>query len=89
MTRHGARHPEAQTGQDVRDLVGANIEIARVQAGLTNRVLAGEVGIDVRLLQKHKAGDSQPSAANLLKYARALRKPVGWFFEPHDAEAAA
>lgn len=87
MTRRNARH-ETTTAADLRHRVGAKIELRRVARNLKNRELADLVGIDVRLLQKHKAGDNMPSDENLLRYARALDVPVSWFFEDNDRAAA-
>lgn len=86
MTRHATRH-EPELAADLRKRVGEKIEAGRVAQGLKNRELAEAVGIDVRLLQKHKAGDNMPSDTNLIRYARALCKPVAWFFEA-EKEAA-
>jgi transcriptional regulator with XRE-family HTH domain len=88
MTRHETRHGET-SAQDLRQRVGSNIEIGRRAKKLTNRELAGLVDIDVRLLQKHKAGDNMPSDENLLRYARVLDRPVSWFFEQHGEEPVA
>lgn len=75
MTRQRTRQPQAQ---DLRDRVGERIRQA--QGARRNRDLADAVGIDVRLLQKHKAGDNMPSTENLARYARVLDKPLSYFF---------
>jgi transcriptional regulator with XRE-family HTH domain len=91
MTRRETRQDGAvaTTAADLRQRVGAKIEQRRVEQGLKNRQLADAVGIDVRLLQKHKAGDNMPSDENLLRYARALEVPVSWFFEERNGSKAA
>lgn len=90
MTRHEARHDEALQAQDVRVLIGENIKLAQAEAGI-ERVedLAHMVGLSLRLVQKHRAGDNAPGHANLIAYARVLGKPVAWFFERHSKRAAA
>lgn len=71
---------------ELRQRVGANISAA--QGTRKNREVADAVGIDVRLLQKHKAGDNMPGDETLLRYSRVLGRPVSWFFELHEEVAA-
>lgn len=87
MSRHETRHEDAQ---DVRELIGENIKLAQTEAGVeTVEELARLVGISLRLVQKHRAGDNAPGHGNLLAYSRALKKPVAWFFEDHSNGRAA
>lgn len=84
MARHETRQDVAQ---DIREIVGNRIRLAQAAKGLTTEELAREVGISLRLVQKHRAGDNAPGFDNLAKYGRALDKPIGWFFG--EAEVAA
>lgn len=42
--------------------------------------LAREIDVTLRVVQKWRAGDGQPSGANLVKLAKALGREPAWFF---------
>lgn len=91
MARHRTRHTEAggtADAQDLREIIGANITAGRTEKKVTVEELARAVGISLRLVQKHLAGDNAPGHENLLRYSRFFGKPVSWFFERHEKAAA-
>lgn len=77
MARQQKRHLEAA---QLRKVIGGRITEAQANAGLTTEELAREVGLGLRLVQKHRAGDNAPTLENLARYARVLDRPVSWFF---------
>lgn len=90
-----ARHEPRRNGtpaidpQALRDVIAANIKAAQSELGLRTEDLAREVGLGLRLVQKHRAGHNAPSFENLARYAQVLRRPIAWFFERHpEVEAA-
>lgn len=84
MARHGTRLPEAV---GLRKRIGARICEAQRERGLTNEELALEVGLGLRLVQKHRAGANAPTLENLARYGRVLDRPVAWFFEEEGVAA--
>lgn len=89
MTRREPRHEGADDAHELRLVIGENIKLAQAEAEIrTVDELARKVGISVRLVQKHRAGDNAPGHENLLVYSRVLGKPVAWFFERHQELAA-
>lgn len=84
MTRHEARHTEAP----VRLIIAARIRQAQEERGLKTEDLAQQTGIDLRLVQKHRAGDNAPGDTNLRRYAEALGKPLSFFFTGDPIERA-
>lgn len=83
MARRGTRLPET----DLRRTIGERLCEAQRERGLTNDALAREVGLGLRLVQKHRAGDNTPSLENLARYGRVLGKPVAWFFDTEEKAA--
>lgn len=82
------RDSRSLTAPALRKRLGDRIVEAQEEAGIeTVEELARRVGLSLRLVQKHRAGDNAPSLANLGKYARVLGKPVAWFFEDEKAAA--
>lgn len=82
MSRQTTRHPES-----VRHVIARNLRAAQAESGLDNEALAREVGLGLRLVQKHRAGHNAPSLDNLARYAKVLKKPVSFFFEDEKAAA--
>lgn len=55
---------------DIR--IGANIRNRRVELGLTQQALAGQIGVSYQQIQKYETGANRVSAARLLDLAAAL-----------------
>lgn len=47
------------------------------------------MGVGLRLVQRWRAGDGEPSGLNLVRLAAALRREPAWFYEEAGLEAAA
>lgn len=70
-------------------LLAANIKQAMAEREVTVDALAAELGISPRLLQKWRAGDTQPRHDNLARLGFALGRDVAWFYTDHSLERAA
>lgn len=76
---HDARKPT-----EADRFVGQQMRQARRELGLTQDALASLLGVTFQQIQKYEAGHSRLSAGRLRDVAIALRKPVGFFYEPFD-----
>jgi transcriptional regulator with XRE-family HTH domain len=56
------------------------------QLALTQRELAGLVGVDPMTVSRWERGKAEPGMAQLRRLAQLSEKPVAWFFE--DLEEA-
>ena len=62
--------------------VGTRIQLARKLSGQSQSDLAEKAGkITFQQVQKYESGANRVSCSRLLMIARALEKPVGFFFE--------
>ena len=69
-------------------MLGQRLKEARIEAGLSQRQLCGEV-ITRNMLSQIESGKARPSMQTLTYLAQALDKPVSWFLEEQPAEAPA
>lgn len=60
--------------------LGERIKTARIEAGLSQRQLCGEV-CTRNMLSMIESGRAKPSMETLRHFARQLGKPLGWFLE--------
>ena len=68
--------------------VGRQIAMVRVQSDVSQAQLARAIGISFQQLQKYENGRNRVSASMLYEIAKALKVPVGRFFQGlpgHDA----
>jgi transcriptional regulator with XRE-family HTH domain len=72
-----------------RRIVTRNITLAREQVEISTRRLAREAKVNERQLRGWQAGDTEPSAPNLIKLGRVLGQSLEWFYEDHDDEPEA
>jgi transcriptional regulator with XRE-family HTH domain len=77
--------PSAETPDGFAD----RLKQAQAEAGLKNEDLARVVGVSVRLLQRWRSGDGEPSGPNLAALTRALGREASWFFADHDPDRQA
>jgi len=84
-----ARRETRLSETDLRRTIGLRLCEAQRERGLTNDALAREVGLGLRLVQKHRAGDHAPTLENLARYGRVLGRPVAWFFGADNLKDAA
>ena len=63
---------------DTRKL-GKKIKLARVEADLTQTLLALKINAKQKSISRYETGASLPSLETLVKIAKALKKPIGYF----------
>lgn len=64
-----------------REKLGKKIKLARVEADLTQTQLARKIDAKQKSISRYETGASSPSIETLLKIAKALKKPPGYFLE--------
>ena len=76
--------PKTPTGID--RLVGSRLRQRRMQLGLSQEQLAGQLGITVPQMQKYEMGLNRISPSRLYKITCLLGVPIWFFFEAHEGE---
>ncbi|PIR39084.1 MAG: transcriptional regulator [Alphaproteobacteria bacterium CG11_big_fil_rev_8_21_14_0_20_39_49] len=61
--------------------IGMKIHELRISMGLSRQQLADKIGVTHQQLQKYEKGTNRISAGRLAAIAKALNKPVAFFFE--------
>ncbi|MCJ7581759.1 MAG: helix-turn-helix domain-containing protein [Candidatus Aminicenantes bacterium] len=59
--------------------LGKKIRLARVEADLTQIQLAEKIKAKQKSISRYETGTSLPSLETLVKIAKALKKPIGYF----------
>lgn len=66
---------------DIYKEIGRRVQEAREGAGLSQEELASLVGVTQSALSNYELGKRRLYLANLERIARALKRPIGYFFE--------
>jgi len=75
-------HRQTRTGPDPIDIhIAKRVRERRIELGLTQPDVAGELGISFQHLYKFEKGKNRISAARLYALSKALGVPVAFFFE--------
>lgn len=61
--------------------VGNHLRTRRTQLGMSQQVLANEIGITFQQVQKYENGSNRVAASRLLRIAYILSVPVSYFYE--------
>jgi transcriptional regulator with XRE-family HTH domain len=61
--------------------LGKKIKLARVELDLNQTDFAREIGATQKSISRYEAGVSLPSLETLIKIAKALKKPSGYFLD--------
>jgi len=61
--------------------VGKKIKIARVELDLTQEQLAQKIKAKQKSISRYETGASLPSIETLVKMAKALNRPPGYFLD--------
>src|SRR5215831_21077203 len=69
-------------------LVGRNIRIHRLDAGLSQTDLGKHIGVTFQQVQKYENGANRVGSGNLFKIANALNLPVGALFQGIDDKSS-
>lgn len=71
--------------------VGQRVRIARLMARKSQEWLGAQLGLTFQQVQKYEKGTNRIGSSRMLQIAKALGKPVSWFFDEqsngHKAEA--
>jgi len=62
-------------------MIGMKIHELRISMGFSRQQLAAKIGVTHQQLQKYEKGTNRISAGRLAMIAKALKKPVSFFFE--------
>ena len=60
---------------------GKKIKIARIENDMTQKDLADAIGALQKSISRYETGMSAPSLETLVKMAKVLKKPFGYFFD--------
>lgn len=61
--------------------VGAQLRLARIEAGLSVSALADEAGLGELMLARYERGGARMPAAVLCNLSETLGKPLSYFFD--------
>jgi transcriptional regulator with XRE-family HTH domain len=67
--------------------VGLQVRLRRKELKISQERLADALGLTFQQVQKYERGANRISASKLFEIARALRVPIGWFFEGLNSDA--
>ena len=70
----------------VDKIIGERINELRISMGLSRLQLGEKIGITHQQLQKYEKNTNRVAAGRLADIARALKKPVAFFFDNIDDE---
>src|SRR3954447_14062076 len=79
--RNDQYRPPKQQAKDADQHVGRRIREWRMMLGVSQRTLAGQIGVTSQQLRKYERGTHRISAASLYRVARSLGVGVDCFFE--------
>lgn len=66
---------------DLDVFVGKRIQMARVMANMSQEKLAARLGLSFQQVQKYEKGTNRCAPSRLSVIAKAVGKPVAWFFD--------
>ena len=61
--------------------LGKKIKMARIELDLNQTQLADKVGAKQKSISRYETGASMPTIETLIKIAKILKKPAGYFLE--------
>ena len=64
-----------------RKKLGKKIKLARIEMDLNQTQLAQKMGAKQKSISRYETGISLPSIETLIKIAKVLKKPTGYFLE--------
>ena len=73
---------------EIDRLVGSRVRQRRMQLGVSQELLAEQLGLTVPQVQKYEKGVNRIGASRLHKIAGLLGVPIGTFFEAHAGAQA-
>ena len=64
-----------------RKKLGKKIKLARIEKDLTQAQLAKKIKAKQKSISRYETGISSPSLETLVKIAKVLKKPAGYFLD--------
>lgn len=61
--------------------LGKKIKMARIELDLNQTQLADKIGAKQKSISRYETGASMPTIETLVKIAKVLKKPAGYFLE--------
>jgi len=61
--------------------LGKKIRLARIEMDLNQTQLADKIGAKQKSISRYETGLAMPSIETLIKIAKELKKPAGYFLE--------
>ena len=61
--------------------LGKKIKLARVELDMNQTEFAEKIGAKQKSISRYETGLSMPSIATLVKVAKVLKKPAGYFLD--------
>ena len=61
--------------------LGKKIKLARTEMDLNQTQLANKINAKQKSISRYETGASSPSIATLMKIAKELKKPAGYFLD--------
>lgn len=61
--------------------LGKKIKLARIEVDLTQTELAERINAKQKSISRYETGASLPSLETLVRIAKALKKPAGYFLD--------
>ena len=65
---------------DAKNL-GKKIKLARIELDLNQTQLANKINAKQKSISRYETGASMPSIATLVKIAKVLKRPAGYFLD--------
>lgn len=62
-------------------ILGKKIKLARIELDLNQTQLAEQINAKQKSISRYETGIAMPSIETLLKIAKVLKKPAGYFLE--------
>jgi transcriptional regulator with XRE-family HTH domain len=70
-------------------ILGKKLRDARLEAGLSQQMLAARLGITFQQIQKYEKGANRIAASRLVSIARAVERPISYFLDEAKEAAGA
>lgn len=61
--------------------LGKKIKLARIEKDLNQTQLANKIGAKQKSISRYETGAAMPTIGTLVKIAKVLKKPAGYFLE--------
>jgi transcriptional regulator with XRE-family HTH domain len=80
---------DARSASPMDFILGKKLRDARLEASLSQQMLAARLGITFQQIQKYEKGTNRIAASRLVSIARAVDKPISFFLDEAKEAASA